>query len=117
MAHFDRSFKFKINDTTWTGALITAEEAIEQDDDGEGFSAMFSPVEKMLFVTEGNITKEDIAHELLHLYVDCLCTNSANLDVKQFEEIIAEFIGHNVEKFIKKRNMLYKKFKKLEEDK
>lgn len=112
---FDRSFTFKINDNTWTGALITEEEAIELDTDGEGFSAMFSPTKKTLFVTEGNVTKEDIGHELTHLFVDSLCTTSANLTVDQFEEIIAEFIGHNVDKFIKKRNMLFKKFKQLEE--
>lgn len=115
---YDRYFKFKINEDTWWGFIITAEEAVELDekvnDTNDGFGAITVMSENCLFLVEGYINKNVIAHELIHLYTKYFYLNSADISVIQYEEIIAEFFEENLEKFMRKRNSLYKKFKQLE---
>ena len=114
---FDRKFKFKVNDDTWRAILVTEEEAVELDqelnDTNDGFNAITVLNEKCLFITEGSVTKETVTHEMFHIYVYYLHIDSSSLTVVQFEEIIAEFLGANLDKFSRKRNTLYNKFKKL----
>ena len=117
---FDRFFKFKINDDEWEMYLVTEEEYIEldnEDDDGkeEAQGAMVKLDEKCLFVCEGNVNKGIITHELFHIYVDSFHLDSAEIDVDSFEEIVASFLQYQLDKFIKKRNQIYKQFIKLEE--
>ncbi len=115
---YDRSFTFKINDDRWEAYLITEDEAEELDmkkhDNGEGFGALTSPDDRSLFVVEGFVTKNIITHELFHIYVSYFHINSANITVDQFEEITAEFLEATLDKFIKKRNYIFKKFQELE---
>lgn len=113
---YDRSFKFKINDDFWEFYLITEEEAVELDDDDEGFKAITFTKEdgRCMFVVEGNVTKQIIGHELFHVYVSYFNIDSANLDVDTFEEIIAEFLETSLDKFVKMRNKLFNRYKKLE---
>lgn len=114
---FDRHFKFKINDDTWSFFLITEQEAHELDqklnDLDEGFRAMTVKEDRSLFVVEGNVTKEIINHELFHIYVSYFYLDSASLSNEEFEEIIAEFLERDMEKFMKKRNIIYRKYKEL----
>lgn len=120
---YDRSFKFKINDDTWEAYLITEDELKELDantgDDplfegDDDLPAMVLPSEKCLFLAEGNVDKGIIAHELFHVYNEYFHTKSANLDVDQYEEVVANFLEERLDMFCKKRNFLYKKFKKFE---
>lgn len=122
---FDRGFNFKINSTQWECYLITIEESIEVDeiilsynDDhtaGEEFPGMTLPYKKVIFIVEGNVNKNIIGHELFHAIVDSFNIGSADLNIDQFEEVVADYLGYNVEDFIKLRNRLLKKFIKLEE--
>lgn len=113
---YDRGFKFNLNGDDWEAYLVTKEELIEHyAEDGETEPDAFVDTEnRCLFVSERCVSKEILGHELLHMFVESFHINSANLDVDQFEEIIAEFLGYSVDKFIKTRNQLYKKFKKFE---
>lgn len=108
-------------DDFWECYLITEEEGIELDEklhaeaaDKESFAGMVLKDQKCLFVSEGSVDKETIAHELFHVVVDYFHISSADLDVSQFEEVVAVWIENNVDKFVKTRNKLYNKFKKLE---
>lgn len=118
---YDRKFKFKINDDTWEAYLITKEEADELDEilSGvpDGFAALTTTKSdgNCLFIVEGHVTKNVINHELFHIYVSYFCIDSSNINIDSFEEIIAEFLEHHLDKFIKKRNSIFNKFKKLEE--
>jgi hypothetical protein len=111
---YDRAFRLKINDDRWEFYLITEEEADELDED-TGFKAMTQTEEKCMFFVEGSTTKNIITHELFHLYVSYFHLDSANINLEMFEEIVAEFLEMNLEKFIRVRNKIYNKFKKLEE--
>lgn len=122
---FDRSFRFKINNIFWECYLITREESVEVDeivlsynDDhvpGVEFPGMTLPYKKTMFIVESHVNKNIIGHELFHAIVDSFNIGSADLTNDQFEEVIADYLGYNVENFIKLRNKLYKKFVKLEE--
>lgn len=122
--NYDRSFKFKFQDDNWEGYLITEDEMKELDasipdgdgvhSDGDNNPAMIVTDQRCFFMTEGNINPIIVGHELLHMFVEYLYITSADIDTDQFEEIMADFIGNNIDKFIKKRNQLLKKFKKLE---
>jgi len=116
---FDRKFKTRINDDIWECYILTEEEAQDIDrkynDTEDGFRAMTSLEDNCLFFVEGNITKSIIAHELFHVYVKYFYINSANVDMDQFEEIVAEFIEDRLEKFIRVRNRLYAQFLEYEE--
>lgn len=115
---FDRQFKYKINDDMWRFFLITEEEAHEVDEHynqiTEGFRAMTTTEDKCVFMVEGSVTKAIIAHELFHVYVSYFYLKSSNVTVDDFEEITAEFLEKDLDKFIKKRNTIYKKYKELE---
>lgn len=119
---YDRSFTFKINEDDWEAYLITDEEAKELDEvygeegeDIEEFPAMVLTEKKCLFIVEGNVNKGILAHELIHIYVEYLYIGSAKLNVDQFEEVIAEFFEHNSDRYITKRDELFKTFQELEE--
>lgn len=116
--NYDRSFKFKINDDSWEGYLITEDEALELDmkknDIEDGFAALTSTDDRCLFIVETHVTKNIIAHELFHIYVSYFHIDSANVTIHQFEEIVAEFLEVNLSKFIKKQNYIFKKYKQLE---
>ncbi len=114
---FDRSFTFKFHDDDWEAYLITEEEFIELNENDEDIDteaiAMILMKDKCLFITEGNIDKITIGHELYHMFVKYFYIESADLTVDQFEEINAEFFGSEVDKFIKIRDELYNKYKEL----
>ncbi len=121
--NYDRSFTFTFNDDAWEAFLVTEEEFKELDkeiseatgDDLEEDDAIAMVLTKKncLFLTEGNIDIQTIGHELYHMYVHYFNLNSADLTVDQFEEVNAEFIGHHIDKFIKIRDELYRKYKEL----
>jgi hypothetical protein len=115
---FDRSFTFKFNEDKWEAYLITHEEAFELDekvnDMDEGFRAITLMDENCLFIVEGSVTRNIVAHELVHIVTKYFYLNSADITVIQYEEIMAEYMEENLDKFIKKRNYLFKKFKQLE---
>jgi len=120
--NYDRSFKFKLNDDIWEAYIITEDEAKELDDkendSDDGFCALTLRKDNKchLFIVEKHITKNVITHELFHIYVLYMCLESATgIEIGDFEEIIAEFLEYHLDKFIKMRNKLYKKFKKLED--
>jgi len=110
---YDRSCRMKIQDDWWEIYVITDEEAHELDEDG--FRALTLTKEDgqcMIFV-EGNVTKNIVAHELFHLYVSYFNLESADLDTDAFEEIVAEFLENNMDKFIRIRNKIYNKIRRL----
>ena len=110
--NYDRKFKLKIQDDYWEFYLITDDEAIELDEDG--FCAMTSIEEKCVYFVETHTDKKTITHELFHVYVSYLHLHSAEINLDTFEEIIAEFLEMNLDKFIRFRNKIFNKFKKLE---
>lgn len=116
--NYDRKFTFKINDDLWFGYLLTEEECNELDvslnETENGFRALTDPGTKCLFVCEGFASKGIIAHELFHIYVSYFYMDSADIDIVQFEELVAEFLEASLPKFIKKMNFLFNKYKKLE---
>lgn len=121
--NYDRSFKFKINDDTWEAYLITTEELQELDastgDDplyegDDETPAMVMPRKKCLFIVEGHVDKQIIAHELFHIWNEYFFIESADLTVEQYEEVIAKFLEEKLDTFVKMRNKLYNKFKTLE---
>lgn len=117
---FDRYFKTKINDQVWECYIVTKEEGIELKDDileeeDEDFEGMVSFPDKCIFIGEESVDKETITHELFHVTVDSFHISSASLDVDQFEEIMAVWAEYDLDKFIKTRNKLFKKFKNLKE--
>lgn len=111
---YDRRFRFRLNDDYWECYLITEEEAEELDEDG--FRAMTYTKQdgRCIFVVEGNVTKDIIAHELFHVYVSYFNLDSSGIDLDAFEEVIAEFLETSLDKFVRMRNRLYNKYKKLE---
>lgn len=112
----DRSFKMKIQDDWWEIYLLTEEEAIELDEDfPNGFRALTLTNEdkRCIFFTEGNSDKNTITHELFHLYVSYFHLSSTELDNDSFEEICAEFLEQNLDKFIRIRNKIYNKLRRL----
>lgn len=117
---FDRSFTMSIMDDAWEIYLITEEEASELDeqlnDSNTGFRALTLTGDdgKCIFFVEGSVTKNVVVHELFHLYVSYFHLDSANITIEQFEEIIAEFLEANLDKFIKTKNKLFNKLKTLE---
>ena len=116
---YDRSFTFKLNEDTWEAYLLTDEEATDLDeqlhDTKTGFRALTASDTKCLFLVEDSVTKNIITHELFHIYVYYLYLDSADVTLRQFEEILAEFFEETLDKFIKKRNSLYNRFKKLDD--
>lgn len=120
LSQFDRKFKMKINDDTWHFILITEEEALDVDreinDLTEGFRALTLTGDdgRAIFIVEGSVTKGVINHELFHLYVSYFHLDSANIEIEDFEEVVAEFLESNLDKFIRIRNKIYNKLKKLE---
>lgn len=121
MHQYDRYFKFKINEDTWMLYLLTEEEAIELDEkvngddaSGDPFAGMVTFEDRCLFLVESKANKGTILHELVHIYIDYMNLGSANLDVDQFEEVIAVWLENNVDKLIKMRDNIYRKYKKLE---
>lgn len=118
---YDRSFTFKVNEDSWSGYLITEEEATELDEKINNTTTSFRALTltgtdgKCIFFVEGSVTKDVVTHELFHIYVSYFHLDSADVSVEQFEEIIAEFLEANLDKFIKKRNSIYNKLKKLED--
>lgn len=120
---YDRSFTFKVNDDVWEAYLVTEDELKELDaktgDDPEfegddDVPAMVIPNKKCLFITEGHVTKNIINHELFHIFVEYFYIGSADLDTDQFEEVVASFLEHRLDSYLKIRNLLYRKYKKLE---
>lgn len=119
---FDRHFKMRINDDWWEFYLVTEEEMgdVTEEQLGErdikcyGLTLTNGDGYCMLIV-EGYVTKNLINHELFHLYVSYFNLGSSGIDVDTFEEITAEFLQFNLDKFIKTRNKLVKRFQKLEE--
>lgn len=109
---FDRAFRLKINDDWWEFFLITEEEANELDD---GFRAMTNTETKCMFFVERSTTKNIVTHELFHLYVSYFHLDSADVNIETFEEIVAEFLEANLDKFIKIRNKIFNRLQKLEE--
>ena len=116
---FDRKFRIKIHDDWWQMYIVTEEEAVELDvicnDSTDGFRALTYTSEKCMFVVETYISKDIIAHELFHVYVKYFHMTSAEITVSQFEEVVADFLEENLDKFVKMRNKLYNRFRKLEE--
>lgn len=108
-------------DDEWQVYILTSEEAIELDeklnDSEDGFRALTLTGEdgRCIFFVEGSITKAVVIHELFHLYVSYFHLDSADVTIEQFEEIIAEFLEANLDKFVKTKNKLYTALKKLEE--
>lgn len=102
----------RINDDWWEFYLITEEEA---DDLSDGFRGMTDDSQKCMFIVEGQNFKNILSHELLHLYSYYFCTDSAGITKDQYEELVAEFLEHHLDKFIKTRNKLVKRFEKLNE--
>lgn len=117
---YDRSFKLKIQDDWWEFYLITDEEGHELDmklnDENDGFRAITLTGRdgQCMFFVEGSVTKSVVTHELFHLYVSYLHIGSATIDLDNFEEMIAEFLELHLDKFVKMRNRIYNKLKKLE---
>jgi regulator of sigma D len=119
MSHtYDRSFSLKINEETWTFFLITEEEATELDqklnDLEEGFKALTVLDDRSVFIVEGSVNQKIIAHELFHIFVWYLRLHSADITVDNFEEIIAELLENDLDRFLKIRKKIYNKYKKLE---
>jgi hypothetical protein len=125
--NYDRSFKFKINSDSWECYLVTDEELKEldaqegndledhlDDDDNDDAPAMILTQKKCLLICEGCIRKDIVAHELFHIMVEYFYTGSANLTVDQFEEVVANFLEQRLDYFVRTRNSLYKRFKRLE---
>lgn len=118
---FDRSFIFKFNEDSWEAYLITPEEFVElyekvfPDEEPETSAGFVHFKDKCIFISEGYVDKETVAHELFHMVVDYFHLSSADITVDQFEEIIAVWLETNVDKFVKTRNTLTARFKKLEE--
>ena len=118
--NYDRGCKIKINDDWWEFYIVTEEEAIQLDeklnDDSGGFRALtLTGIDgQCIFFVEGNINKKVISHELLHLYCSYLCLGSTEVDRDDFEEIMAEFIEENLDKFIRIRNKIFNKLIKIE---
>lgn len=120
---YDRSFTFVFHDEEWEAYLITAEEFkeisdnVDEDDSPEDLDddsiAMVLNSKRCLFITEGYIDKVTIGHELYHMFVKYFYIESADLTIDQFEEINAEFLGDDVDKFVRIRDELYNKYKEL----
>jgi hypothetical protein len=110
---FDRHFKFRFFDDIWEAYLITEEELTELND-GEKGSALTIDTENCIFIDEDCLTKRYVTHELFHIRVKYFHLHSAEIDCSMFEEICAEWAGHELESFLKKRNQIFNKFKKLE---
>lgn len=117
---FDRCFKFKVGDESWEAYLITLEEMIElnSDDDDievdEETKGFVDFKDKCFFIQEGCVNKGTIRHELLHVYINQHNLESADVTVDQLEEIIATFFERHHDKYVKKVNQLYKKYKAFE---
>lgn len=116
---FDRSFKMKIQDDVWEIYLITDEEANELDekinDSTDGFRALTLTGEdgQCIFFVEDSFNKNIVTHELFHLYVSYFHLDSAGVNVDSFEEVVAEFLEANLDKFIRIRNRMFNKLRRL----
>ncbi len=120
---YDRSFKFKVMDDTWEAYLVTEDELKELDakyhtdpdfDGDDNVPALVLTEKKSLFITEGHVNKNIINHELFHIFNEYFYIGSADLDVDQYEEVVASFLENSLDKYLKVRNKLYNQYKKLE---
>lgn len=115
---YERKFKMSINDDIWQFYLITEEEANELDeklhDQKDGFRGLTDVENKCVFIQEGHVDKSTIGHELFHVQVDYFNLSSADLDIDSFEEVVAVYLERNLDKFVRIRNKIYKRYKKLE---
>lgn len=118
--NFDRCFKFKVGDEKWEAYLITEEEMIELNIDDEHFEVdehtkgfvEFS--DKCFFIQEGCVSKGTVRHELFHVYINQHNLESADITTDQFEEVVATFLERHHDKYVKKVNELYRKYKRFE---
>jgi hypothetical protein len=110
---FDRGFKFKFFDQPWEAYLITEDEITELND-GKECAALTEDAENCLFISEGYVSKKIVGHELFHMRVKYFNLGSTDIGWEDLEEIVADWAGNEIESFIKTRNKIYNKFKKLE---
>lgn len=113
---FDRGFKFSFFEEPWEGYILTEEELIELNDSKE-CAALTIYENNAIFISEGSVSKRVVTHEMFHMRVKYFHLDSTEIDRAGFEEMCADWAGYELEAFLKKRNQIFKKFKKLEDSK
>jgi hypothetical protein len=106
----------KINGTTWTLKLITAEQMAEEyDKEGEA-SGLCSPNEKVIYFVAADLEYSIVLHELFHAYCsDLHLTDTNDLGLDDIEEIFAGMFTAKSEKIIRQARRVYKQLLNLME--
>jgi hypothetical protein len=109
----ERSCKIEILHTTWTFKVVSPEafKKIAKEYGVQNAAAMASAGNSTAYFTEDKLDKETVGHELFHAIVFSFPTGDAFLNLEQFEEVIANYLGRHVDKFIKMRDLIFNKLK------
>ncbi len=98
--------RINIRGKRWTINLQLDNEFEEQH--GKETWAITYGEERTIYFRPSHIDLPTIIHELFHAYCKELFLNSANLDIDQHEEVIAEFLGDYLSELNRKANQLHK---------
>lgn len=106
-----KEFQLKIDKEVWTMRLFPQDEyelIIASDSEAETDTNL-----KCICFLQERITRTVIEHEITHVYFDKLCLRSCDsFDLRQMEEILAEFIPRYSRDIIKTSKKLQKEIDK-----
>lgn len=107
-----KEFSLKIDKDLWVIRIFPEEEYVFCIDSSS--EAETDVNQKSISFVQERITRDVIEHEVTHAYFDKLCLRSCNeFDLRQMEEIIAEFIPKYGRDIIKTSKKLQKEVDKL----
>lgn len=109
-AKFKAQLKVQINDEMWSCKLWPVK--VYEKRFGEDSDAITDTEARTMNFKDDAFTVEIIGHELTHAYFKYLHLDSVeNPKIDDVEEIIASWMGYNLEKFYHKVNLIYTSLK------
>lgn len=101
-----KTIKIVVGHDEWTCHLWRSRAYIKKH--GDDSMAMTTPGSLLIDFRDDELSVDVVAHELTHAYFKYLHLDSTtNLQVEDFEEIVASWLGTNFMRFAKQANELY----------
>lgn len=105
--------RIKVNGTTWTLKLVTADELAELREGGP-FAALCSADEKVIYFDKDELSLTVVKHEIYHSYCsDLYLSDTHEITLSDAEEIHASHFAEKGEKINRQAKLVYKQLKKL----
>lgn len=109
MNHRRLRVRFDVMGKKWRAFVLTTRDYRKKC--GKDSVAITRIDKRRIYLSPEGVNKETIIHELVHAYLEELCTSSTNMDAEDLEEVFAELVAKRGRELLDLGRYLYTRLK------